>query len=62
MIVGIDPGLEGAFAFLDPEALRIVTIVEMATMVVGKKAVRGARSSRQRCSPRYAKPRIVLTP
>jgi hypothetical protein len=37
MIVGIDPGLDGAFAFLDPEALRIVAVVEMATLIVGKR-------------------------
>jgi hypothetical protein len=36
LIAGCDPGSAGALSFLDPEAMRVVAVVDMPTLVVGK--------------------------
>ena len=36
LIAGCDPGLAGALCFLDSEAMRVVAVVDMPTLVVGR--------------------------
>jgi crossover junction endodeoxyribonuclease RuvC len=48
VIVGVDPGLCGAFVFLDPGGMRVWAIVDMPTLVVGK----GRRGKKREISAR----------
>src|SRR6266702_3361153 len=36
LICGIDPGLDGALAFIDSASLRIVAMIGMPTLILGK--------------------------
>ena len=48
LVVGVDPGLSGAFVFLDAETMRVAAVVDMPTLVVGK----GRRGKKREISAR----------